>query len=388
MAVQPKRIVTPRISTSGPSGFPTRLFVILILLASWTWGVYLVGRDGFGSGEADSQESAQPQTEFEAMQKAGPTGKPGAKSKLQLQIKDIAIIPTDKDGAFKYRITVEPLIGMDGVATGMLKLVISDDDDKVVEIPGAKNELENGRRPFSLSQDLMGDVSFPEGFEPEKISLELFTGEETTNPLIHKYSWSDVLSEKKQKSVEVDKDQKALSELERENLSLKIKLAKAEIAAPVASATSDLSGGTVQELKKERDAMSKELEELKKKVSDLTGKVEIKDIRLKTKLLSREVDFYISVARTIQDGSRLTGAMYLSLRGTEDDKQKVYTHQQITPDNKNEYRLGFRNFQEIKETLVVPKGFTPEKIIIQVAPENDNIQEFRKEFGWEELTSQ
>ena len=393
MAVQPKRIVTPRISTSGPSGFPTRLFIILILIAAWTWGVYLVGRDGFGSGEADSQEPVKPQTEYEAMKAAANTGKPSATSKLQLHIKDIAIIPSDKDGIYKYRITVEPLMGMDGVATGMLKLVISDDDDQVVEIPGAKNELENGRRPFSLSQDLMGDVTLPENFEPEKIALELFTGEDAVQPLIHKYSWSDVLAEKKQKSVEVNKDQKAVSELERENLSLKIKLAKAEAAMPAAtamptaSATSELSDGTVQELKKERDAMKSEIEELKKKVSDLSGKVEIKDIRLKTKLLSREVDFYISIARTIQDGNRLTGAMYVSLRGTDDDKQKVYTHEQITPENKNKYRLGFRNFQEIKETLVVPKGFTPEKIIIQVIPENDNVQEFKKEYDWEKLTS-
>jgi hypothetical protein len=321
------------------------------------------------------------------MNRGGSNGKPSATSKLQLQIKDIAVIPTDKDGLFKYRVTVEPLIGMDGVATGMLKLVISDGDDKVVEIPGAKNELENGRRPFSMSQDLMGDVALPEDFDPEKISLELYTGEDTVNPLIHKYSWSDVLAEKKQKSEMVNKDKKAVSDLERENLALKIKLAKAEAAIPAAGASTGLEGGTVQDLKKERDAMKSEIEELKKKVSDLTGQVEIKDIRLKTKLLSREVDFYISVARTIQDGNRLTGVMYVSLKGTEDDKPKVYTHEQLTPDKSNKYRLGFRNFQEIQETLIVPKGFTPEKLVIHVIPENSNVQEFRKEYEWEKLTN-
>ncbi len=386
MAVNPKRIATPRISTSGSSGFPMRLFVSLILIAAWTWGVYLIGRDGFGSGEMDSLESVKPLTEYEAMKQGD--GKSGSAPKLQLHIKDIALVPTEKDGAYKYKLTVEPLIGMGGVVTGTLKLLITDDDDEAVEIPGAKNELENGRRPFSMTQDLTGDVVLPKDFEPEKVAVELFIGEDTSNPLIQKYSWSDVLAEKKQDDTKVNDEQKALSELERENLALKIKLAKAEAALPAVGASSGLSGGTVQELKKERDAMAKEMEELRKKISDLSGKVEIKDIRLKTKLLSNEVDFYISVTRTVQDGNRLTGAMYVSLSGTEGDQNKVYTHAQITPDKKNKYRLGFRNFQEIQQTIEVPSGFTPEKLIVHVVPENKSIQELTEEYDWEKLTSE
>ncbi len=346
-----------------------------------------MGREGIGSGD-NSLKSDNPQTEYEAIQQAEATGKPGATPKLQLHVKDIAITPTDKKGAFKYRVTVEPLIGMDGVATGTLKLVISDDDEEVVEIPGAKNELENGRRPFSMSQDLIGDVAIPDEFDPEKVAVELFTGEDTANPLVQKYSWSDVLVEKRQEETKVNEDKKVVSDLERENLALKIKLAKAEAAQSSVAGSTSLSGGTVQDLKKERDTMAKEIEELKKRVSDLSGKVKIKDIRLKTKLLSREVEFYVSVTRTIQDENRLTGAMYISLSGTEGEQQKIYTHEHITSDQKNKYRLGFRNFQEIKQTLVVPKGFTPEKIIINIVPENSDIQEFKEEFDWEKLTSE
>jgi hypothetical protein len=367
-----------------------RLFVTLILIAAWTWGVYLVGREGIGSGE-DSVEGNKPQTEYEAMKSGIATGKSDVPPKLQLHIKDIAIIPEDKESTFKYKITVEPLIGRSGVATGMLKLLISgenDGDDQVVEIPDAEKELENGRRPFSLSQELVGDVVLPKGFEPEKLALELFTGEDTNNPLIQKYSWPDVLGEKQQQGEATDEDENVLSELERENLALKIKLAKAEATLPADSSTPALSDGMVQELKKERDSMAKEIVDLKQKISDLSGKIKIKDIRVKTKLLSREVDFYISVTRTIQDGTRLTGAMYVSLSGMDDDIKKIYNHGQLTPDNKNKYRLGFRNFQEIQETIVVPKGFTPEKMIIHVVPENENIQEFRQEYDWKELTSE
>ena len=391
MAVQPKRIVTPRISTSGSSGSPVRYIVILILLAAWGWVAYLIGRDGFGSGDSDTVQSGKPQTEYEAIKQAGGVGKFDASAKLQLHIKDIAIIPEGEDGSFKYKVTVEPLIGRSGVATGMLKLLIAgenDGDEQMVEIPGAKNELEDGRRPFTLSQDLVGDVTMPKGFEPEKVSIELFTGEDTADPLIQKYSWSDVLAKKEQKVAKVSENEERLSELERENLSLKIKLAKAEAAAmPAAAAAVGISGGTVQELKIERDAMAKEIEELKKKVSDLTVKVKIGDISLKTKLLSREVDFYIYVTRTIQDGNKLTGSMYVSLSGTVDDQQKIYTHEQITPEKLINYKIGFRNFQEIKKTLIVPKGFTPEKIIIRVVPEDDTIKEITREFDWEKLTS-
>jgi hypothetical protein len=390
MAVQPKRIVTPRISTSGSRGFPVRYIVILILLAAWGWVAYLIGRDGFGSGDPDSLESGKPKTEYEAIKQAGVVGKFDSSAKLQLHIKDISIVPADQNGSYQYRVTVEPLIGRSGVATGMLKLIISgenDGDDQVVEIPGAKNELENGRRPFTLSQDLVGDVALPKGFEPERVALELFTGEDTSSPLIQKYSWSDVLAEKKHKVSETSEDKEKVSELERENLALKIKLAKAEAAAmPAAETTVGISGGTVQQLKSERDAMAKEIVMLKQEVSDLTGKVEIKDIQVKTKMLSREVDFYIHVTRTIQDGNKLNGALYVILSGNEGDEYKVYTHEQITPDKLESFKLGFRNFQEIKQTLIVPKGFTPVKMIIHVVPENKNIKGIKKEYDWEKLT--
>jgi hypothetical protein len=391
MAVQPKRIVTPRISTSGSSGFPVRYIVILILLAAWGWVAYLIGRDGFGSGDSDPQQTSVPQTEYEAMQQAGSVGKLDASARLQLLVKDISMVPTDDGGSYKYKVTVEPLIGRSGVATGMLKLVISgenDGDEQVVEIPGAKNELEDGRRPFTLSQELVGDVNIPKGFEPEKVSLELFTGEGSTDPLIQKYSWSDVVAKKEQKATKVSADEERLSELERENLSLKIKLAKAEAKAmPAAQAAVGISGGTVQELKIERDAMAKEIEKLKQEVSNLSVKVKIEDISVKTKLLSREVDFYIYVTRTIQDGNKLTGAMYVSLAGIVDDQPKVYTHEQITADELTNYKLGFRNYQEIKKTLIVPKGFTPEKIIIRVVPDDKAIKELTREFDWKQLTS-
>ncbi len=330
----------------------------------------MIGRDGFGAGDSDSLESA----------------------KLQLHIKDITIIPTDKDGSYRYRVTVEPLIGRSGVATGMLKLLISgenDGDDQVVEIPSAKKELEDGRRPFTLSQDLVGDVALPKGFEPEKVDLELFTGEDITDPLIQKYSWSDVLAKKKQKVTALSENEKKLSELERENLSLKIKLAKAKAAVRPAAETAvgGVSGGTVQKLQMERDAMEKEIDKLKRKISSLSVKLKIEDVSVKTNMLSREVDFYAYVTRTVQDGNKLSGAMYVSLSGTVDDQLKVYTLEQITPDKLENYKIGFRNYQEIKETLIVPKGFTPEEIIIRVVPDDDKVKEITRKYDWKKLTS-
>jgi hypothetical protein len=391
MAVQSKRIVTPKITTSDSSSFPVRLIVILLLLVALSWAIYLIGTEWFGSDESDLGESDKPQTEYEAIKQSGGIGKFDTPSKLQLHIKDIAITPAEKDGSYKYKITVEPLIGRSGVATGTLKLVISgenDGDEQSIEIPGAKNELENGRRPFSLSQDIVGNVAIPKGFDPEKVSLELFTGENTTNPLIQKYSWSDVFSKKRQRGSQVSASEKKISELERENLALKIKLAKAEAkAAPAAEASVGLRGGTVQELKIERDAMAKEIETLKQRVSDLSVKVEIEDVRLQLKPLSREVDFYVYVTRTIQDGDKLTGAMYVSLSGNEGDENKTYTHEYITPDSLDNYKIGFRNYQEVNQTLIVPKGFTPKKMIIHIVPDDKEIKELKREFDWKEFTS-
>ena len=129
-------------------------------------------------------------------------------------------------------------------------------------------------------------------------------------------------------------------------------------------------------------------EQLKEKVSELSGKLKIKTISLKPKQKNGSVEIGITVTRTIIDGQRLNGVMTFSLAGQENGEDKVYPLEQLTSDQKPNYKLGFKNYQEIKEPVLLPKGFTPQKIIIHVKSENIQIDDLNEEFDWPELAGE
>ncbi len=432
MSIPKKRIVTPQISTSVPGRFSKWLFVILLLLAAWTWAAYQFGRDGFELGIVDPPEQvvtsgrqlAELRTEYKALKRrADAIGKSGqemsnaqkmamdeisslqdermslikevatlnesvAAHKLQLDLKDIEVRPGAEIGTFEYMVTVEPLQGIDGSAHGMLKLSVNgatDGEPEVVNMSEDDGVQDDNRRVFGLHQNLKGTLRFPEGFSPKSINLELITGEDKTSPLSHSYEWSDVLLEQQSPKEEAEYSERVIDDLRRKNLALMIKMAKHERVEQKRLAAE--SNKQPDKLELERVSMAREIEKLKQKVSELRGKFKIKTISLKPKQKNGSVEIGITVTRTIIDGQKLNGVMTFSLAGQENSEDKVYQLEQLTSDQKTDYKLGFKNYQEIKEPLMLPEGFTPQKILIHVESENIELDELNEEFDWPELAA-
>jgi len=404
----------------------------LVLFAAWTWGAFQFGRDGFELGIVDPPEQVvnsgrqldQLRAEYKALKRrADAIGKSGqemsnaqkmamdeishlqderttlikeisaltesaAEHKLQLELKDIEIRPGAEDGTFDYMVTVEPLQGVHGSANGMLKLSISGEtngEQEVVNMSEDDGVQDDNRRIFGLHQYLKGTLRFPEEFSPKSINLELVTGDDEAHPLTHSYDWSDVLLEQQSPQEQAEHVEKQIDDLRKKNLALMIKMAKYERAEQKRLAAK--ANEQPNKLELERAAMAREIEQLKQKVSDLKGKLIIKNISLKSKTKEGSVEIGITVTRTIIDGQKLNGFMTFSLSGQEKSKNKVYPLEQITSDQKLDFKLGFKNYQEIKEPLLLPKGFTPEKIIIHVKSENIELDELNEEFDWPELAA-
>jgi len=432
MSKSRRRIVTPQISTSQPGRFSKWLFVILLLIVAWTWAAFQFGRDGFELGIVDPPEQvvtsgrqlAELRAEYKALKRrADAIGKSGqemsnaqkmamdeisslqaermslikevatlnesvAAHKLQLDLKDIEIRPGPEIGTFEYLVTVEPLQGIDGSAHGMLKLSVNganDGEPEMVNMSEDDGVQDDNRRVFGLHQNLKGTLRFPEGFSPKSINLELITGEDETNSLSHSYEWSDVLLEQQSPKEEAEYNEKVIDDLRRKNLALMIKMAKHERAEKKRLAAE--SNKQPDKLELERVSMAREIEKLKQKVAELRGKFKIKAISLKPKQKNGSMEIGITVTRTITDGQKLNGLMTFSLAGQENSEDKIYQLAQLTSDQKTDYKLGFKNYQEIKEPLMLPEGFTPQKILIHVESENIELDDLNQEFDWPELVA-
>jgi Family of unknown function (DUF6776) len=431
MSIPRKRIKTPNIAATSNRGNSKWLIVILILFVVCTWAAYQFGRDGFELDVIDLPEQdldsgrqlEQLRSEYKTLKRRAdalvglgassiqettsgeitrlrdePTkpasemttiSESAAEHNLQLKIKDIQISPGKKRGSFEYKVSIEPIMGVDGMATGMLKLAISgatNGKPEVVEVPQKAEGLEDNHRVFDLSQDLTGILKLPNKFLPEAVTLELITGNDTANPLTHRYAWSDVLSKTRAVRTFPGGKNKIIEDLTKENLALKIKLSKIEVSGQSRVSSTVSSDPTIQELEQQRDSMAQEIEQLKQKVIDLKGRFVIRNISINTKGTDDGVEFKVTVSRSINDGERIHGSMTVSLAGTEDKEEKIYTLEKLTSNQKSDYVLGFKNYQEIKQPLLVPKGFDPEKVIIRIVAENTEMEEFNQEFDWKKLT--
>ena len=427
MSVPKKRIKTPNIVTTANRGNSKRLIVVLVLFVIWTLAAYLLGHGGFGlSGISSSQSDSdsgrqleQLRSEYQAFkeraEELGRTdqesssgiiaqlrderkelvkdmsilGSSTALQNLQLKIKDIEITPGSESGTFEYKVTIEPMSGESAAATGMLKLAIAGETNgkpEVFEVPQKAEGLEENHRVFDLSQQLTGVMKLPAKFSPEAITLELVTGNDTANPLTHKYTWSDVLSRTRAvRSMAGSKD-KIIDDLKKENLALKIKLSKMAVAGQDNVASSVSGEPQVMELQQQRDAMAQEIEQLKQKVIDLKGRFVIPKISIDTDAKDGGIEFRVTVSRSVNDGERIQGAMTVALAGTEGGEDKLYTLDKLTSGKKSEYVLGFKNYQEIKQPLILPNGFEPEKLIVHIVAENNEMQELNQEFDWKTIT--
>ncbi|MCP3668844.1 MAG: hypothetical protein GY814_00085 [Gammaproteobacteria bacterium] len=430
MATQKRRIATPQISTANPGGILNRLFVVLALLVAWTWAAYQFGRDGFELGIIDPPEQVvnsgrqleQLRSEYKALKRrADAIGKSGQEMsnaqkmamdeisrlqdertrlirdisaitesaeehKLRLDVKDVEVRPGIEAGVFYYTVTIEPQQGVDWAANGTLKLAAVgavDGEPAVVNMSGDDGVQENNRRIFGLHQDLRGTLQFPDGFTPEAITMEVATGDDTANPLMQKYDWSDVLLSQQVQQDGADNTYGIIDNLKKSNLALIIKTAKYERAEQQRLAAAN--SGEASKLEQERKFMAQEIAQLKQKVDDLSSKLKIRGISLKPKAKDG-VEFEVTITRTIIDGQRLEGVMTVSLIGVENKEEKIYLLEDLTTDQKLNYKLGFKNYQTIKESLQLPKGFVPQKIMIHVESENIEIEPLNEMFDWLELT--
>ncbi len=430
MSISKRRIVTPQISIDGSGSLPKRLVVILLLLVVWTGAVYQFGRDGFDLGIIDPPEEVvnsgrqleQLRSEYKALKRrADAIGKSGQEMsnaqkmamdeisrlqdertslikdisaitasaeehKLRLDIKDVEIRPGTEPGIFNYTVTIEPQQGVDWAVNGTLKLEVvgaTDGEPVVVGMSEDDGVQEDNRRVFGLQQDLKGTLQLPEKFTAEALTMELVTGDDSASLLTQKYEWSDVLLDPQPQQDGVATTDDAIENLKRSNLALVIKMAKYERAEQ--KRLEAASSGEASKLEQEREAMVQEVAQLKQKVMELSGQLKVKGISLNPKAKGGSVEMEVTITRSIIDGQRMIGVMTVSLIGIEDDKEKIYNLEKLTSDQKLNYKLGFKNYQTIKEPLQLPKGFVPHKIMIHVESENIEIEQLNEEFDWLEL---
>lgn len=79
---------------------------------------------------------------------------------------------------------------------------------------------------------------------------------------------------------------------------------------------------------------------------------------------------------------RISGVVSLSVDGAMDGSPKSYEMAELTPGESEPLGFSFRYFQDLERDLVLPEGFVPDRVNVEVSPRGRRAKIIRRSFDW------
>jgi hypothetical protein len=112
----------------------------------------------------------------------------------------------------------------------------------------------------------------------------------------------------------------------------------------------------------------------------------IQDLKLSKGQDDGEYHVRLVLVQVMQHDRSVNGEVDFSLEGAQDGTAVTYTLEQLLPpDAEGSWPFSFRYFQNFDRQLLLPKGFTPERINIEVRSKTKSIASVKQSFPWQSV---
>lgn len=120
--------------------------------------------------------------------------------------------------------------------------------------------------------------------------------------------------------------------------------------------------------------------------ADGNSGLRVQDFRLTRGAEEREYTIRLVLIQAMKHNRRVSGEVELVVEGTENGEQKSYSYADLLPENADgTWAFSFRYFQDFDRQVVLPDGFTPERVNVHVESRTRSIDSIDENFSW--LTS-
>ncbi len=101
----------------------------------------------------------------------------------------------------------------------------------------------------------------------------------------------------------------------------------------------------------------------------------------------REFNLRLVLVQAMKHDRKVSGNVAMTVEGSEDGEAKSYALEDLLPTDANkDWPFSFRYFQDFDRQIVLPDGFTPERILVEVRSRTRSISSIEETFSW--VTSQ
>ena len=113
----------------------------------------------------------------------------------------------------------------------------------------------------------------------------------------------------------------------------------------------------------------------------------VQDLKLTRGKAEREYNIRLVLVQAMQHDRKVSGNVNLTIEGDQDGIETTYEYAELLPeDAKKAWAFSFRYFQDFDRQVVLPDGFTPQRVNIEVESRTRSIASIAESYSW--ITSQ
>ena len=117
--------------------------------------------------------------------------------------------------------------------------------------------------------------------------------------------------------------------------------------------------------------------------SDRNSGLRVQNMKLTRGKAEREFNVRLVLVQAMKHDRKVSGDVHLSVEGMQDGVNTTYAFAQLLPTQADKrWAFSFRYFQDFDRQLVLPDGFTPERIRVEVRSRTRSIASIEESFVW------
>ena len=117
--------------------------------------------------------------------------------------------------------------------------------------------------------------------------------------------------------------------------------------------------------------------------ADGAAGLRVQDLKLTRGQTERTYNIRLVLVQSLQHDRKVSGDVTLSIDGDEGGSATSYSYTQLLPEESSaSWPFSFRYFQDFDREIILPDGFTPEKITIEVRSKTRSITSIEESYSW------
>ena len=110
----------------------------------------------------------------------------------------------------------------------------------------------------------------------------------------------------------------------------------------------------------------------------------VQDLKLTRGAAEREYNIRLVLVQALQHDRKVSGSVNLTIEGDQDGVETTYEYAQLKLEESDKnWAFSFRYFQDFDRQVVLPDGFTPHRVNIEVQSRTRSIASIAESFSWD-----